>query len=86
MSEENTPLGTLFGVINYSSNEDIEKFIQNMTPQQALFCVVQSCKQNHTNNFYSSPENEIINKAITVLTTPVPNSVGTPPEPEFFKM
>ena len=86
MSEEKQPLGTLFDVINYSSNESVEKFIENMTPQQALFCVVQSCSINQKKGQYISPENEVILKAIKILTTPISNNDGTPPEPEIFKM
>ena len=46
MSEEKISVGKLFGVLNYSDENDVKRFIDKMTPQQALFCVVQSAKLN----------------------------------------
>lgn len=85
MSEEKISVGKLFGVLNYSDENDVKKFIDKMTPQQALFCVVQSAKLNQERGLYESIEDQVIKKSILILTTPLDQPTIVPPEPEIRK-
>ena len=85
MSEERVSIGKLFGVLNYSDENDVKRFVDKMSPQQALFCVVQSAKLNQEKGLYKGVEDEVIKKAILVLTTPVEQPTIVPPEPEIRK-
>jgi hypothetical protein len=85
MSEERIPLGKLFGILNYADEKDVERFIDKMTPQQALFCVVQAAKEHQEKNLFENIENGVIAKAIEILTTPIEQPTIVPPEPEIRK-
>lgn len=86
INEQPKPIGSLFNVINYHNVADLDRFIQNLTPDQALYCVVQAAKAGHQRNVFNIEESELVSKAIRVLTTPPqtekPNNV---PDPEIHK-
>jgi len=80
-----TPQGTLFEIINYYSNEDLSKFVDQMTQEQALYCVIHATRSGHRRGVYGMEESEVISKAIRVLTTPPPMTENDFPEPEIHK-
>lgn len=79
------PIGTLFNTINYNNVADLDKFITNLTPDQALYCVVQASRAAHQRNAYSMEESEVVSKAIRVLTTPPEQREQNVPEPEVHQ-
>jgi len=83
--EQPKPVGTLFNVINYNNTGDLDRFIQNLTPDQALYCVVQAARAAHKRSAYGMEESEVVSKAIRVLTTPPENKEEEVPEPEVHK-
>lgn len=90
-SDENTssedqpqPIGTLFNTINYNNTSDLDRFISDLTPDQALYCVVQAARAAHQRSAYGIEESEVISKAIRVLTTPQEPQQDVP-EPEVHK-
>jgi hypothetical protein len=84
--EDKKIMGTLFGVINYSKVEDLEKFVDNMTPQQALYCVVQKSSFEIKKDTIEEIEKFVLEKAIEILTTPVKEKeILPPPQPEIKK-
>lgn len=83
--EDKIVKGTLFGVINYSDETQVERFIENMTPQQALFCLVQKTKVDIQKGDVVDFENQVLSKAIDILTTPVQDNRTPPPPPEILK-
>jgi hypothetical protein len=84
-TEEPKPIGTLFNVINYNNVEDLDRFIQNLTQDQALYCVVQAARAGHQRSAYGMEESEVVSKAIRVLTTPPAEQQQEVPEPEVHK-
>ena len=85
-SEENKDFknqSTLFNIINYKEQSDLDRFINEMNPDHALFVLVQAGKYSYSKGLYSLEEGEVLSKAIRVLTTPPKDKSGdTPPEPE----
>lgn len=83
MSEEikNTelgePLGVLFDSINYYKIEDLNKFIDELTPDQALYCVVQAAQTAYRKNIYNLSESELLSKSIRLLSTPTTSELPT---------
>ena len=83
-TEQPKPIGTLFNVINYNNTSDLDRFIDGLTPDQALYCVVQAARAAHQRSAYGMEESEVVSKAIRVLTTPK-ESQQEVPEPEVRK-
>jgi len=84
IQEQPQPAGTLFEIINYYSNEDLNKFVDQMTQEQALYSVIQAARSGHRRGIYKMEEAEVISKAIRILTTPPPMENDLP-EPEIHK-
>lgn len=75
---------TLFNIINYKKQDDLDRFINEMNPDHALFVLVQAGKYSYSKGLYSLEEGEVLSKAIRILTTPPKNkSEDTPPDPEI---
>lgn len=83
--EQPKPIGTLFNVINYNNTADLDKFINELTPDQALYCVVQAARAGHQRSAFGMEESEVVSKAIRVLTTPPAEQQQAVPEPEVHK-
>ena len=72
MSEENQNVNTLFNTINYKEPHELNKFIDDMNIDQALFCLVHATRYAHNRGLYDIEESEVVSKAIRILTTPQP--------------
>ena len=70
MEEEN--INTLFSTINYREPHELNKFIDEMNLDQALFCLVHATRHAHNKGLYDIEESEVVSKAIRILTTPQP--------------
>ena len=79
------PIGSLFDTINYNNVADLDRFIQDLTRDQALYCVIQSARVGHKRGTFNIEESEVISKAIRILTTPPQDKENTVPEPEVHK-
>jgi hypothetical protein len=82
--QEPQPIGSLFGIISYYNEEDLNKFIEEMNNEQALYTVVQAARAAYKRGVYGIEESEVISKAIRVLTTPPPLENDLP-EPEIHQ-
>ena len=71
------PMGFLFDSIAYYNIEDLEKFVTDMTPDQALYCVIQASKSAYSKNIFELEESEVLSKAIRKLS--IPNVVEDAP-------
>ena len=72
--ENNTNyIGTLFNSINYSKDDDLNKFIEEMSNEQALYCLVKASEFAFTKGVFNLKETEVISKSIRLLTTPENN-------------
>ena len=74
MEEQNENVNTLFNTINYREIHELNKFIDEMNVDQALFCLVHATRHAHNRGLYNIEESEVVSKAIRVLTTPQQNS------------
>jgi len=70
MEKEN--INTLFSTINYREPHELNKFIDEMNLDQALFCLVHATRHAHNKGLYDIEESEVVSKAIRILTTPQP--------------
>lgn len=68
MEEEN--VNSLFNRIKYKEPHELNKFIDEMNLDQALFCLVHATRYAHERGLYNIEESEVISKSIRVLTTP----------------
>lgn len=69
MESENNN-NTLFGTIKYNVPYDLNKFIDEMTAEQAIFCLVHQSRHAHKLGVFTMEESEVISKAVRILTTP----------------
>ena len=83
--EQTKPIGSLFDTINYHNVADLDRFVQNLTGDQSLYCVVQAAKAAHKRGVFSIEESEIVSRAIRVLTTPPEDKEPSVTEPEIHK-
>ena len=72
MENENQNVNTLFNAINYREPHELNKFIDEMNLDQALFCLVHAARYAHNKGIYGIEESEVVSKAIRALTTPQP--------------
>lgn len=62
------PIGQLFGTISYTSQSDIDKFVENMTVEQAFYILNLSLKYSQSRGLFSLEESEVISKSLRVFT------------------
>jgi hypothetical protein len=70
LSEINEPLGVLFDNINFYKNDDLDKFMTNLTYEQALYCLIQACQSAYKRNAYSILESELLSKSLRKISLP----------------
>jgi len=57
----------LFDSINYSSNEQLDSFLNNLTREQAIYCLVEACKSAYNRGSYKLDESEALSRALRVI-------------------
>jgi hypothetical protein len=67
LKQNSKPLGTLYNSINYTSTEDLDTFIDNLSDTQALFCLIEASKMAHNRNIFTIEESELLSKSIRML-------------------
>ena len=67
--ENINPIGNLFDVINYSSYENLDKFIVNMSEEQALYCIIEAVKCSYRRGVFSIEESEAISKSLRIISS-----------------
>jgi|688.fasta_scaffold582695_2 hypothetical protein len=61
---KNEMMGSLFDSIDYTSNEQINTFIDNMTEEQAIYCIEQAIHSCHSRGSFTLLESEVISKSL----------------------
>lgn len=79
------PIGQLFNTINYNNMNDLNSFVENLTPDQGLYILVQAARAAHTRGAFGIEESETVSKAIRVLTSPASEHQEPTGEPEVIK-
>lgn len=59
--------GVLFDSINYSSNEQLDSFLNNLTREQAIYCLVEACKSAYSRGSFKLDESEALSRALRVI-------------------
>ena len=59
--------GVLFDSINYSSNEQLNSFLDNLTREQAIYCLIEACKSAYSRGSFRLDESEAISRALRVI-------------------
>jgi hypothetical protein len=67
MTEETKPLGQLFESINYYNEDDLIKFIEDLTKEQSLYVLTQALEVSLRRGLFSLQEAEIISKSLRIL-------------------
>jgi hypothetical protein len=67
MTEETKPLGQLFESINYYNEEDLIKFIEDLTKEQSLYVLTQALEVSLRRGLFSLQEAEIISKSLRII-------------------
>ena len=57
-------VGSLFDSIDYTSKEQVNTFIDNMTEEQALYCIEQAIYSCHSRGAFTLLESEVISKSL----------------------
>ena len=57
----------IFNAIFYNSNEELNIFIDTMTHEQAIFCLIEACKKSYERGSFNMIESEIVSKSIRIL-------------------
>jgi len=57
----------IFNAIFYNSNEELNIFIDTMSNEQAIFCLIEACKKSYERGSFNMIESEIVSKSIRIL-------------------
>lgn len=68
MEDNRQPIGILFKDLNYYSIEELNKFIDNMNKEQALFVIIKAAQAGFLNNMFDLQECEVLSKAIRKMS------------------
>ena len=68
-NQKNQVIGNLFDTIHYTSQEQLNTFLDTMNEDQAIYCIKQALNYCHLSGMFSMTESEAISKSIRVLFT-----------------
>jgi hypothetical protein len=57
----------IFNAIFYNSNEELSIFIDTMSREQAIFCLIEACKKSYERGSFNMIESEIVSKSIRIM-------------------
>lgn len=67
MENEIQPIGTLFDSINYYKIEDLNKFIDELTPEQSIYVITQAVSYGFKRGIFNLQESEVLSKSLRVF-------------------
>jgi hypothetical protein len=76
---QNFDEGFIFDTIKYQNNDDLGRFLEKMTSDQALYCLIQAAKCGFTRGVFSIEETEVLSKSIRLITRDsdtIPSNIG----------
>lgn len=62
-------IGSLFDSIDYTSKEQINTFINNMSEEQAIYCIEQAIQSCHNRGAFTLLESEVISKSLRLFNS-----------------
>ena len=60
-------IGNLFESIHYTSQEQLNVFLDNMTEEQAIYCIKESLNYCFVKGLFDLQESEAVSKSLRVL-------------------
>lgn len=69
MEQQTQPLGFLFQSIAYNSQDDVEKFVDNINLHQSYYVINQAIEVAHSKGIFTLQESEILSKALRILNS-----------------
>jgi hypothetical protein len=60
-------IGSLFNTIHYSSNEQLNLFIDGMNEEQAMYCLKEALIACHVRGAFTMEETEAVSKSLRLL-------------------
>ena len=67
INTENTD-SKLFGTISYQSDDSLEKFMNSISENQAIYLIKLALQFSHHSGIFNMNETEVLNKSIRVLS------------------
>jgi hypothetical protein len=67
-NDDKTPIGRLFGCIDYFDLEQFDSLIDNMNNTQSKFMIIKALEYSFEKGVFSLKESEIVSKCIRDLT------------------
>ena len=62
-------IGSLFDTIHYTSNEQLNSFIDGMNEEQAMYCLKQALIACHVRGSFTMEETEAVSKSLRILNS-----------------
>ena len=62
-------IGSLFDTIHYTSNEQLNLFIDGMNEEQAMYCLKQALIACHVRGSFTMEESEAVSKSLRILNS-----------------
>ena len=62
-------IGSLFDTMHYSSNEQLNLFIDGMNEEQAMYCLKQALIACHVRGSFTMEETEAVSKSLRILNS-----------------
>lgn len=59
--------GSLFETINYQTTESLEKFMDSISVEQAMYLIKVSLEYSHSKGLFTMNETEILNKSLRLI-------------------
>lgn len=59
--------GSLFETINYQTLESLEKFMDSISTEQAMYLIKVSLEYSHSKGLFTMNETEILNKSLRII-------------------
>ena len=62
-------IGSLFDTMHYTSNEQLNLFIDGMNEEQAMYCLKQALIACHVRGSFTMEETEAVSKSLRILNS-----------------
>lgn len=67
ITEKNKVIGNLFESLHYTSQEQLNLFLDGMTEDQAIYCIKESLNYSFIKGLFDLQESEAVSKSLRIL-------------------
>ncbi|NBO22319.1 hypothetical protein EBU94_03110 [bacterium] len=65
--DELEPKGVLFNSMTYYNETQLNEFLNSMTQEQAIYCLIEACKTSYSRGVFTLIESEAVSRALRTL-------------------